>query len=90
LPSKRKFTEAMLEDPRPVKFRNMGSYNDHVRNVLVNYCSSSSADIALPYSYPKADIQAASGDHDYLQKPFLEYWIDDCVAVSIHFKYDKF
>ncbi|XP_062598965.1 uncharacterized protein LOC134260414 [Saccostrea cucullata] len=82
LPSKRKFTESMLEDPRPAKYRNMASYNDYVRSVMINYCSSSSMDIALRYNYSKAYMQAASKDHDYLQNPLLEHWIDNSVTIT--------
>ena len=83
LPYKRKFSDSMLEDPRPFKFINMDSYNDHVRNTLVNYCCTSSIDLALRYNYGKADIQSAGRDHDYLEQPFLEYWVDQGIAVSI-------
>ena len=76
----------MLDDPRPKKYRGMEGYNDHVRNVMVNFCSRSSLDVALRYNYSKADIQSASNDHDYCQHPFLEYWIDQSVTVSIIIK----
>ena len=71
----------MLEDPRPMKYRNTPGYNDHVRNVIINYCSRSSKDIALRYIYRKADFQSASLDHDYLQLPFTQYCIDEAIKV---------
>jgi hypothetical protein len=57
LPTKRKLADAYLSDPRPEKYRNNPGYNDHVRNIITNYCSQSSADISYRYLYGKADIQ---------------------------------
>ena len=52
LPSKRKHIDTILDDPRLAKYRNMKGYNDHVRNTMVNDCSSTSMDISLRYIYP--------------------------------------
>lgn len=73
----------MLADPRPMKYRNMPGYSDHVRNVVLNYCASTSMDIGLRYIYQKADLRQAQLDHDYLQRPlFAEHWIDQALSVS--------
>ena len=76
----------MLEDPRPAKYRNLGGYNDYVRNSVLNFCSHTSIDIALRHIYPKADIQQASSDHNYLQETFTEYWVDEALAVSTSYR----
>ncbi|CAC5422087.1 MKL [Mytilus coruscus] len=73
IPSKRKHLDSILDDPRPAKFHNLKGYNDHVRNSLINFCSTTSMDISLRYIYPKADLQNAVHDHDYLERPFAEY-----------------
>ena len=82
IPSKRKHLESILEDPIPAKYRNMGGYTDKVRKSVINFCAHTSMDMALRYIYPKANIQQASIDHNYLRKPFTEYWIDTTQAVS--------
>ena len=84
LPSRRKHIDTILDDPRPAKYRNMKGYNDHVRNTMLNYCSSTSMDISLRYIYPKANIQHAVLDHNYLEKSFAENWIDNALTVSFY------
>ena len=80
--SERKHLESILEDPRPPKYRNMAGYNDKVRNSVINFCAHTFMDMAPRYIYPKANIQQASIDHNYLRKPFTEYWIDTAQAAS--------
>ncbi|XP_046542946.1 uncharacterized protein LOC124253250 [Haliotis rubra] len=82
LPSKRKWSDKMLEDLRPPKYRRMAGFDDHVRNMMVNFCSATSEDLALRYLHPKADLQTAVKDHDYLDKPFSEYWVDRALQVT--------
>ncbi|KAJ8301832.1 hypothetical protein KUTeg_020819 [Tegillarca granosa] len=82
IPSKKKFSDKLLEDPRPNKYRNMSGYKDFVRNAVTNYCSNTSKDIAFRYLYEKADIESAVRDHDYLDVPFSEYWVDRALPVS--------
>lgn len=79
LPSKRKCT---MDDPRPEKYRNAAGYEDHVRNVVINYCSEKSKDLTIRYLWPKADIKAAIKDHSYLERSFTEYWVEDAVKVT--------
>ncbi|XP_046557350.1 uncharacterized protein LOC124266602, partial [Haliotis rubra] len=82
IPSKRKWSHHMLEDPRPQKYRQMSGYNDRVRNMMVNYCASASHDIAFKYLHPKADLHTAADDHDYLKKPLTEYMVDSALKVT--------
>ncbi|XP_046328487.2 uncharacterized protein LOC124112432 [Haliotis rufescens] len=82
LPSKRKWSQHMLDDPRPQKYRHMSGYNDHVRNMMTNYCAKSSHNIALRYVHPKADVQTAAEDHHYLKQPFTEYMVDMALKVT--------
>ena len=56
-------------DPRPLAFRNMPSYRDHVFNATINYCAMSQRDISLRYAIPRANLQQAEQDHDYLAEP---------------------
>ena len=51
---------------------------------MVNYCSATSMDISLRYIYPKANIQHAVLDHNYLEKSFAENWIDNARTVNIY------
>ena len=61
----------------------MEGYNDFVRNTVINYCSATSKDIAFRYAIQRADLTTAVKDHDYLDKPFTEYWVDTSVNVSM-------
>ncbi|KAK6181859.1 hypothetical protein SNE40_009637 [Patella caerulea] len=74
---KRKF-----EDPRALKYKKVAGYEDHVRNCTINYCSNFTRDITLRFLFPKADLQAAVLDHDYLDQHFTEYWVDNSVRVT--------
>ena len=46
-----------FEDPRSVHLRNVTGYEDRVRNMIINYCSWKSDNLAYRYLIPKADIQ---------------------------------
>ena len=59
-------------DPRHPYFRHRPSQQDDYINKTINYTWKSGSDIAFRYSYGSANIQAASQDHDYLEKPVLE------------------
>ncbi|XP_046354064.2 uncharacterized protein LOC124133648 [Haliotis rufescens] len=82
LSSKGKWSQHMLEDPRPHKYRKMSGYNDRVCNMMTNYCSKSSHNIALRYLHPKADVHTAAEDHHYLKQPFTEYMVDTALKVT--------
>ena len=71
-----------LSDPRPAKWRKMEGYNSMVRNATVNYIFMSKKDLAIRYTWPKANLQEAMKDHHYLQRPFAEYWVDQANVVG--------
>ena len=60
-------------DPRPEKYRNMEGYPDYVYNMTTNFCAETGLDVTMRYNYPKADVQKAQLDHDYLALPFVQY-----------------
>ena len=64
------------EDPRPKQCRTWTSYTAYVSSLVTNYCWNSSKDTAFRYLMPKANLQAAMVDHDYVELPFAEYWVD--------------
>ena len=78
---KRKVT-AEDDDPRPLKYRNLGGYNAFVVNSVTNYCFQSGQDLAFRYLIPKADLQTAMLEHDYTKLPFAEYWVDKANFVT--------
>ncbi|XP_069117170.1 uncharacterized protein [Argopecten irradians] len=82
IPTKRKFCDDVLEDPRPHKYRNNPGYPDFVRNMMVNHCNQYSQDMAMRFLHPSADIQTAALDHDYLELPFTEYLVDKATKIS--------
>ena len=60
-------------DPRPKRFRNRPCYQDDVKNLTVNFTLRTGLDIAMRYTFPKANMSYAVLDHDYLQLPFTQY-----------------
>ncbi|XP_048244174.1 uncharacterized protein LOC124137475 [Haliotis rufescens] len=64
------------------KYRNSASYRDHVRNITINYCSSASKDITIRYLFERASLSSAVRDHDYLDKPFTEYWVERALKIT--------
>lgn len=54
---KRRMTDNIFADPRPVKYRNNPGFCDRVRNMVFNYCSRSSENLAFRYLYSQANIQ---------------------------------
>nr|XP_022306019.1 uncharacterized protein LOC111112649 isoform X1 [Crassostrea virginica] len=80
---KRRMTDNIFADPRPVKYRNNPGFCDRVRNMVFNYCSRSSENLAFRYLYSQANIQLSTKDHDYLALPFTEYWIDSALQDSL-------
>ena len=65
-----------LDDPRPNKRRNMVGYNDFVRSQTINFSNEEGKLLACRFLWPQADIRAAMKDHDYLNLPFVEHWVD--------------
>ena len=56
-----------LEDPRPLKYRNLPGKMDLVRNTIVNYCATTQDNLALRYAFPGVKLLEALADHDYLE-----------------------
>lgn len=81
LPSKFK---ACLEDPRKPEDRNVEGYNDMIRSNVIAYTYSTGKSVALRYLFEGADMVAAQLDHDYLEVPFLELWIEKSLEVNMN------
>ena len=62
-------------DPCPQCFCNRPSFADDVRNKTVNFVFNSGLDLAIQYTFSKANLSTAVIDHDYLKCPFTEYQI---------------
>lgn len=82
LPMKRGLTDDYLTDPRQVKYRNNAGFPDRAANMVLNYCAMTSDNLTYRYLHSKADMRAATLDHDYLIKPITEYWIDSALQVT--------
>ncbi|XP_069105157.1 uncharacterized protein [Argopecten irradians] len=78
----RDISDAILDDPRPLKYRNNPGYTSYVHNAAINYCSQSSMDMAMRYLIPVADLQTAAKDHDYLELPFTQHMVDRAQKVT--------
>lgn len=72
----------LLFDPRPAQYRNLPSYQDHVHNLVTNYCAQAGHDLAVRYLLPRADLQSASSDHDYFESPFTYYMVDTATNIN--------
>ena len=69
------------DDPR-LKFRKWESYNNYVDTMVTAYCFKTGKDLAHRYLREKADIHSAMLDHDYLELPYGEYWVDAANSVT--------
>jgi len=65
--------EGQDEDPRPKHLRNRPSFIDEVRSKTVNFVYQAGLDLAMRYTFPKANLSTAVSDHDYLKRPYTEY-----------------
>lgn len=61
---------SQVDDPRPLHLRNRECYTSEVLMKTVNFSYFSGMDLSLRYALPRADVQSASQDHDYLKVPF--------------------
>lgn len=50
---------------------------------MVNYVAETKHNINLRYMFRRADLQSAVKDHDYLTRPFTEFWVLDNIKVII-------
>lgn len=46
------------------------------------YCSSTGRRVSFSYLLPRADLRNAMIDHQYLNRPFVEYWVDRALQVG--------
>lgn len=83
LPLKEGRKRLSVDDPRPQKYRNVGGYEDRVRNHVLNMCANTGMDITMRFLYGKADLRAAVHDHHYLRLQFTQYWVDKSVKVNV-------
>ena len=74
-------------DPRPTAYQGGEDKNAKLYSLMVNYVYDSNHDINLRYMYPRANLQAAVDDHDYLDRPYTEYWIKNNVMVCVSSSY---
>jgi hypothetical protein len=61
------------DDPRPLHLRNNAASMDYVKNATVNFACQSGMDVTWQYAFPRANIQVAMKDHDYLARPFCHF-----------------
>lgn len=73
---------AQTDDPRSLEYRNLVGYESHVRNEVTNYCTTFRRNLTYRYMVPKGDWQLISHDHDYLQRPLTEHFVDTAVQVQ--------
>lgn len=52
-----------------------------VRNLVINCCWNTGEDLTMRYLYSKEDLTNAQLDHDYLQRPLTENWVDNICKV---------
>lgn len=69
-------------DPRPQK-QNHVDKNMKLHSLMVNYVYDTNHDLSLRYVFPRADLQTAANDHDYLERPFTEFWVINRNKVGI-------
>jgi hypothetical protein len=63
------------DDPRPERFRasRRDMYRAEVYNATINFACHSGVDVSMRYAFPRADLQSAMVDHQYLEKPFGQF-----------------
>lgn len=71
------------DDPRPLKYRKIDGKKERIYSLMVNYAHSCNHDINLRYMFPRADLQVAANDHDYLTAPFTQLWILNSIEVLL-------
>ena len=67
-----------LKDPRENPLhKNQANFSDNVRNMMINYKAATGVSLSyLTSATPgRADMKEAVHDHNYLQRPFTEYWV---------------
>lgn len=59
----------MCYDPRPFSYRNNPSFNDNVRNAVINYNCMNRRTLAISGIFKCASLPGLANDHDYLARP---------------------
>jgi hypothetical protein len=67
-------------------FLNLSAHDNSFVHVISDYFTTlaSRENMYLRYIYPKANIQHAVLDHNYLEKSFAENWNDNALTVSFY------
>jgi hypothetical protein len=63
-----------IYDPHPQRDSRVDK-NLKLQALMVNYVYETKHDVNLRYIFPKANLQVAVQDHDYLERPFTEFWV---------------
>ncbi|XP_044757706.1 uncharacterized protein LOC123315871 [Coccinella septempunctata] len=69
-------------DPRPDNACSTVQWNDHVRNSVINYCSSENIRFGISGVFEVASLHAIPNDHHYLKLPILNQYILNNITVS--------
>ena len=72
-----------MSDPRPLHLRNRPDRQNQMCNLVTNFVAHTGKNMAARYAIPKADIQVAAQDHDYLDAPFTEHLVKNYVEVRL-------
>ncbi len=70
------------DEPRPRNFRGRESFQGEVEMRTIAFCYNSGLDLTASYCFRKADLQSAQMDHDFLERPFLECWVDNGNSIT--------
>lgn len=71
-------------DPRPERYKNMPSYNDNVKNLVINYSSRQKRSSAISGGFSAASVTGINNDHNYLSYPPSHQMVYNRIQVSNH------
>ena len=71
-----------MSDPRPLHLRNRPDRQHQMCNLVTNFVAHTGKDMAARYAIPKANLQVAVQDHDYLDAPFTEHLVQNYLEVQ--------
>lgn len=69
-------------DPRLECYKNMSSYNDHVRNFVINFNSTQKRSLAISGGFDTASVEGINNDHAYLSNSVLHQMVYTRIQVS--------
>lgn len=65
------------DNPRQECDKNNGQFlKNRIQMATIAYCGKTGEDIAMRYTFGRANLQSAVKDHDYLEEKFLNHQID--------------